>query len=83
MTLDDLLVEAKLRVVLKSDKKFPSRVLAKIESTGLKGEELYHLKKTILMQIESGINEEKKLLKLVDDYMKLVNDVHKHGKELK
>ena len=37
MTLDDVLTEAKLRVVLKTDKKFPPKLLAKIESTGLKG----------------------------------------------
>ena len=82
MTLDNVLTEAKLRVVLKTDKKFPPAVLRKIESTGLRGEELFHLKKTIMMQLESGI-EEKKLLKLVDDYMKLVNYVHKTGHELK
>ena len=81
MTLDDVLTEAKLRVVLKTDKKFSPRVLAKIESTGLKGAELFNLKKTIMMQQDSGI-EEKKLLKMVDDYMRVVNDVHRHGKEL-
>ena len=82
MTLDNLLVEAKLRVVLKTDTKIKPAVLRKIESTGLKGEELYNLKKTILMQQDSGIGE-KDLLKMVDDYMRLVNQVHKHGKELK
>ena len=82
MTLDNLLVEAKLRVVLKTDTKIKPAVLRKIESTGLKGEELYNLKKTILMQQESGIGE-KQLLKLVDDYMRLANQVHKNGKELK
>ena len=81
MTLDDVLTEAKLRVVLKTDKKFSPRVLAKIESTGLKGTELFNLKKTIMMQQDSGI-EEKKLLKMVDDYMRVVNNVHRHGKEL-
>ena len=81
MTLDDVLTEAKLRVVLKTDKKFSPRVLATIESTGLKGTELFNLKKTIMMQQESGI-EEKKLLKMVDDYMRVANDVHRHGKEL-
>ena len=81
MTLDDVLTEAKLRVVLKTDKKFPPKLLAKIESTGLKGAELYNLKKTIMMQQESGIKE-KDLIKLVDDYMRLVRDVHKYGKEL-
>lgn len=82
MTLDNLLVEAKLRVVLKTDTKIKPAVLRKIESTGLKGEELYNLKKTILMQQDSGIGE-KDLLKMVDDYMRLVNQVHKYGKELK
>ena len=82
MTLDNLLVEAKLRVVLKTDTKIKPAVLKKIESTGLKGEELYNLKKTILVQQESGIDE-KQLLKLVDDYMRLVNQVHRSGKELK
>ena len=82
MTLDNLLVEAKLRVVLKTDTKIKPAVLRKIENTGLKGEELYNLKKTILMQQDSGISE-KDLLKMVDDYMRLVNQVHKHGKELK
>ena len=82
MTLDNLLVEAKLRVVLKTDTKIKPAVLKKIESTGLKGEELYNLKKTILVQQESGIDE-KRLLKMVDDYMRLVNQVHKSGKELK
>ncbi len=82
MTLDNLLVEAKLRVVLKTDTKIKPAVLKKIESTGLKGEELYNLKKTILMQQGSGIGE-KDLLKMVDDYMRLVNRVHKGGKELK
>ena len=81
MTLNNLLTEAKLRVVLKTDKKFPPRVLAKIESTGLKGEELYNLKKTIMMQQDSGIAE-KDLLKLIDDYMRLVYGVHKAGKQL-
>lgn len=81
MTLNDLLTEAKLRAVLKTDKKFPPRVLAKIESTGLKGEELYNLKKTIMMQLDSGIAE-KDLLKLIDDYMRLVYGVHKAGKQL-
>lgn len=81
MTLDDFLTEAKLRVVLKTDKKFSPKVLAKIEGTGLKGAELYNLKKTILVQQESGIAE-KDLLKLVDDYMRLANNVHKSGKEL-
>ena len=81
MTLDDLLTEAKLRVVLKTDKKFPPRVLAKIESTGLKGEELYNLKKTVMMQLDSGIAE-KDLLKLVDDYMRVAGNVHRHGKQL-
>ena len=69
MTLDDVLTEAKLRVVLKTDKKFTPKLLAKIESTGLKGAELYNLKKTIMMQQESGIKE-KDLIKLVDDYMR-------------
>ena len=82
MTLDDLLVEAKLKAVLKVDKKFPPRVLAKIESTGLKGEEMYNLKKTILMQLDSGIAE-RDLIKMVNDYMRLANSVHKYGKELK
>lgn len=82
MTLDNLLVEAKLRVVLKTDTRIKPAVLRKIENTGLKGEELYNLKKTILMQQDSGISE-KDLLKMVDDYMRLVNQVHKHGKELK
>ena len=82
MTLDNLLVEAKLRVVLKTDTKIKPAVLKKIESTGLKGEELYNLKKTILVQQESGIDE-KQLLKLVDDYMRLVNQVHRSDKELK
>lgn len=82
MTLDNLLVEAKLRVVLKTDTKIKPAVLRKIESAGLKGEELYNLKKTILMQQDSGIGE-KDLLKMVDDYMRLVNQVHKSGKELK
>lgn len=81
MTLDDLLTEAKLRVVLKTDKKFPPKVLAKIENTGLKGEELYNLKKTVMMQLDSGIAE-KDLLKLVDDYMRVVGNVHRHGKAL-
>lgn len=81
MTLNDLLTEAKLRVVLKTDKKFSPKVLAKIESTGLKGEELYNLKKTIMMQQDSGIAE-KDLLKLIDDYMRLVYGVHKAGKQL-
>lgn len=81
MTLDNFLVEAKLRVVLKSDSKLPPAVLRKIESTGLKGSELYNLKKTILVQKESGISE-KDLLKMVDDYMRLANHVHKKGKEL-
>ena len=81
MTLDDLLTEAKLRVVLKTDKKFPPKVLAKIESTGLKGAELYNLKKTVITQLDSGIVE-KDLLKLVDDYMRVVGNVHKHGKQL-
>lgn len=81
MTLDDVLTEAKLRVVLKTDKKFSPKVLAKIESAGLKGAELFNLKKTIMMQQESGI-EEKKLLKMIDDYMRVVNNVHRHGKEL-
>ena len=81
MTLDELLTEAKLRVVLKTDKKFSPKVLAKIESTGLKGAELFNLKKTIMMQQDSGIAE-KDLLKLVDDYMRLASDVHRHGKEL-
>ena len=81
MTLDNLLIETKLKVVLKTDKKLPPKVLAKIEKTGLKGEELYNLKKTILMQAESGISE-KDLLKLVDDYMRLANSIHKRGKQL-
>ena len=81
MTLDNFLIEAKLRVMLKSDSKLPPVVLRKIESTGLKGNELYNLKKTILVQKESGISE-KDLLKMVDDYMRLANHVHKKGKEL-
>lgn len=81
MTLNDLLVEAKLKAVLKIDKKIPPRVLAKIENAGLKGEELYNLKKTILMQVDSGIDE-RRLIKLIDDYMRLANDVHRHKKEL-
>ena len=81
MTLNDLLIEAKLKAVLKADKKFTPKVLAKIESTGLKGEELYNLKKTALVHIDSGISE-KSLLKFIDDYMKLVAYVHKHGKQL-
>ena len=81
MTLNEFLVEAKLKAVLKTDKKFPPRVLAKIGSTGLKGEELYNLKKTMLMQVEGGISE-KDLLKMIDDYMRLVNRVHKSGKQL-
>lgn len=81
MTLNNLLTEAKLRVVLKTDKKFSPKLLAKIESTGLKGEELYNLKKTVMMQQDSGIAE-KDLLKLIDDYMRLVYGVHKAGKQL-
>lgn len=81
-TLDDLLVETKLKVVLKTDKKLPTSVLKKIEETGLKGEELYHLKKTCLVHMESGADE-KMLLKFINDYMKLVRQVHKYGKELK
>lgn len=82
MTLNDLLVETKLRVVLKTDTKLPPSVLKKIDETGLTGQELYHLKKTVLMQKDSGISE-KDLLKLVDQYMRLVNQVHRSGKELK
>ncbi len=81
MTLDNLLTEAKLKVVMKTDRKLPPRVLAKINETNLKGEELLNLKKTVLMQAESGIKE-KELLKLVDDYMRIVNYSHKYGKEL-
>lgn len=81
MSLENLLIEAKLKAVLKIDKKIPGKLLEKIERSGLKGEELYNLKKTVLMQLNSGISE-KKLGKLVNDYINLAASVHKHGKQL-
>lgn len=81
MLLEELLVEAKLKAVPKIDKKLPANVLLKIKETGLEGEELFNLKKTVAMQAESGIAE-RDLLKLVNDYMRLVNSVHRSGKKL-
>ena len=81
MTLNNILTEAKIKAVAKTDKFFSPTILSKIKSTGLKGEELYNLKKTLLMQINSGISE-KDILKLIDDYMRLANNIHKHGKQL-
>lgn len=80
-TLDDLILEAKLRAVLKTDSKLPHSVLKKIEETGLTGEELYNLKKTLLVHMESGMVE-KRMLKFIDDYMRLVRSVHRYGKKL-
>lgn len=77
-----MLSKGKVKIILKTNKNIPPVVLSKIENTGLKGKELFNLKKTVIMQIDSGIKEPKMLLKLVDDYMKLVNSIHKHGKEL-
>lgn len=81
MTLEELLTETKLKVALKIDKKIPPKVLAKIEKTGLSGQELYNLKKTVTVQADSGLSE-KDLLRLVDEYMRLANDVHRYGKQL-
>lgn len=81
MALNNLINEAKLKVVLKADKKIPVKLLQKIERSGLKGEELLNLKKTVLMQLESGISE-RSLYKLVNDYLNLANYVHKKGQQL-
>lgn len=81
MTLNNILTEAKIKAVSKTDKFFSPAVLSKIKSTGLMGEELYNLKKTLLMQINSGISE-KDILKLIDDYMRLTNNIHRQGKQL-
>ena len=79
MTLIDLLVETKLRVVLKTDTKLPPSVLKKIEETGLTGQELYHLKKTVLMQKDSGISE-KDLLKFKSELADLMEQLIKMSK---
>ncbi len=81
MALNSLINEAKLKVVLKADKKIPAKLLQKIEKSELKGEELLNLKKTVLMQLESGISE-RSLYKLVNDYLGLATYVHKKGKQL-
>lgn len=81
MALNNLINEARLKVVLKADKKIPAKLLQKIERSGLKGEELLNLKKTVLMQLESGISE-RSLYKLVNDYLNLANYVHKKGQQL-